>query len=57
MCGHGAAKMSHAYTPVWRSTATFICGGYAIRQITYKYIQYLYEYRFRVPVLVEAGQD
>ena len=29
MRGHGAAKMRHTYTLVWRSTATFICGGYA----------------------------
>ena len=29
MRGHGAAEMRHTYTLVWRSTATFICGGYA----------------------------
>ena len=29
MRGHGAAKMRHTYTLVWRSTATFICGVYA----------------------------
>ena len=27
MRGHGAAEMRHTYTLVWRSTATFICGG------------------------------
>ena len=29
MRSHGAAKLRHTYTLVWRSSATFICGGYA----------------------------
>ena len=42
MRGHGAAKMRHTYTLVWRSTATFICRGYATPD--YLQVQYLYEY-------------
>ena len=41
MRGHGAAKMRHTYTLVWRSTATFIRGGYATPD--YFQVQYLYE--------------
>ena len=40
MRGHGAAKMRHTYTLVWRSTATFICGVYATPD--YLRVQYLY---------------
>ena len=50
MRGHGAAKMRHTYTLVWRSTATFICvGGYA----TPDYLQvriYVYTSTFHSPV-------
>ena len=42
MSGHGAAKMRHTYTLVWRSTATFICRGYAMPD--YLQVQYSYEY-------------
>ena len=42
MRGHGAAKMRHTYTLVWRSTATFICGEYATPDCLQ--VQYLYEY-------------
>ena len=44
MRGHGAAKMRHTYTLVWR---------------TYKYTYYRIQFivPFRVPVLVEVGLD
>ena len=56
MRGHSAAKLRHTYTLVWRSTATFICGGYATSD--YFQVQYLqFIVLFRALVLVEAGQD
>ena len=57
--GHGAAKMRHTYTLVWRSTATFICGGYATPDYlqVHIFIREQFIVPFRVPVLVESGQD
>ena len=58
MGGHGAAKMRHTYTLVWRSTATFIRGGYATPD--YLQVQYLYEYSSLsvqgTRTIVEAGR-
>ena len=55
MRDHGAAKMRHTYTLVWRSTATFICGGYATPD--YLQVQYLYEYSSFVRGTGTKGQD
>ena len=59
MRDHGAAKMRHTYTLVWRSTATFICGGYATPDYlqVHIFIRVQLIVPFRVPVLVEAGQN
>ena len=59
MRGHGVANMRHTYTLVWRSTATFICGGYATPDYlqVHIFIRVQFIVPFRVPVLVEAGQD
>ena len=53
------SKMRHTYTPVWRSTATFI-----LRRICYArlltntiFIRVQFVVPFRLPVLVETGQD
>ena len=56
MRGHGAAKMRHTYTPVWRSTATFLFGGYATLDDlqVHMFIRVQFIVPFRV---VEAGQD
>ena len=49
MRGHGAR---HTYTPVWRSTATFICGGYVTPDYLHKYNIYTSTvHSFRTPVL------
>ena len=61
MRGHGAAKLRHTYTLVWRSSATFICGGYATpaRLFTSAHIYTSTVdmiVPFMVPVVVEAGQ-
>ena len=49
MSGHAwCSNTRHTYTPVWRSTATFILRRYAISQITYKYN--IYTSTVRCPV-------
>ena len=50
MRGHGAAKMRHTYTLVWRSTATFICGGYAMPD--YLQVHIFIRVHFIVPFMV-----
>ena len=58
MRGHGAPKMRHTSTLVWRSTATFICGGYTTPDYlqVHIFIRVQFIVPFMVPVLVEARQ-
>ena len=55
----GSAKMRHTYTLVWRSTATFISRRvcYARLLTSTIFIRVQFVVPFRIPVLVEAGQD
>ena len=52
MRGNGAVKMRHTYTPVWRSTATFICGGYARPDYDYLQVHIFIRVQFIVPFMV-----
>ena len=58
MRGHGAAKMRHTYTLVWRSTVYLRRVCYVLDYLqVHIFIRVHFIVPFMVPVLVEAGQD